>query len=136
MYFAIKWPKAMASLALPGAIDAVREKKIIAVSLVESLVLGAPAPRPSGIALRCPCCAQALGSHSMATRATHASHPRSRRSTRPPAELVGAQRFVRELLAGDVGGEHEPAPGDREDRHAGLIVAVRSGIRRCAARLR
>src|ERR1700730_15417842 len=82
MYFAIKWPKAMASLALPGAIDAVREKKIIAVS------------------------------------------------------LVSAQRFIRELLAGDVGGEHEPALRDREDRHAGLIVAVRGGIRRRATRVR
>src|ERR1700693_5087541 len=71
----------MASLALPGAIDAVREKKIIAVS------------------------------------------------------LVSAQRFVRELFAGEVRCEHEPALGDREDRHAGLIVAIRGGIRRCAARL-
>jgi len=51
MYFAIKWPKAMAVAALPGAIDAVREKKII----------GAP--------------------------------------------LVSAPRFVRELFAGEVGGE-------------------------------
>src|SRR5450631_2396372 len=86
MYLAIKWPKAMASLALPGAIDAVREKKSMAVSLVES--------------------------------------------------LVGAQRFVRELFAGDVGSEHEPTLGDREDRHAGLIVAIRGGIRRLATRLR
>jgi len=52
-----------------------------------SQLLGAPAPRPAGIALRCPCCAQALGSHSMATRATHASHPRSRRSSRACGRL-------------------------------------------------
>src|SRR5258708_38482258 len=82
MYFAIKWPKAMASLALPGAIDAVREKKIIAVS------------------------------------------------------LVSAERLVREVLAGDVGGEHEPTLRDREDRHASLIVAIRRGIRRLSTRLR
>jgi len=31
---------------------------------VLELLLGAPAPRPTGIALRCPCCAQALGGHS------------------------------------------------------------------------
>src|ERR1700676_2197133 len=111
MYFAIKWPKAMASLALPGAIDAVREKKIIAVSL-------------GRISSTRRSCASPFGP------------PRSRRSTRPPAELVGAQRFIRELFAGNVGGEHEPALCDREDRHAGLIVAVRGGIRRCAARLR
>jgi hypothetical protein len=47
------------------------------------------APRPPGIALRCPCCAQALGSHSIATRATHASHPAQsrRRSTWPSAKF-------------------------------------------------
>src|SRR5260370_1025507 len=33
----------------------------------------------------------------MATRATHASHPRARRSTRPPAELV-ADRLTRTVI--------------------------------------
>src|SRR5438309_7662425 len=89
MYFAIKWPKAMASLALPGAIDAVREKKIIAV-----------------------CCGTPAGSS------------------------FGAHRVVRKLFAGDVGGKHQPALGDREDRHPRLVVAVRRGILRSAARFR
>src|SRR5579859_5380003 len=92
MYLAIRWPKAMASLALPGMIDAVLEKKIMAVSVADD------------------------GKYRF--RTSWYSH------------LFSAECLIGEFFSGEVGGEHESALGDGEDRHAGLVVSIRSGIRR------